>query len=110
MAEEIKTKNNFDNVQPGMYIRVWQTVREGDKERVQPFEGLVIARKHGREDGATVTVRGILSGVGIEKIYPIYAPSVNKVEILEKRKVRRAKLYFVRTLPAKKARRKLKVS
>ena len=80
-------------------------------EGTTPFRGLVIARKHGSEAGATFTVRTILAGVGVEKIFPINSPSISKVEILSSpKKVRRAKLYFVRSIPGKKIRQKLGVS
>ena len=74
------------------------------------FEGLVIARKHGKESGATFTVRKVVAGVGVEKIFPIHSPTINKVEILSSpKKIHRSKLYFLRTISKKKARQKLGV-
>ncbi len=75
------------------------------------FEGIVLARKHGTEPGATFTVRAKLADVGVEKVYPIYSPNIKKLEILTipKRKVRRAKLYYLRNLPERKIRQKLGV-
>lgn len=95
-------------IQPGWMVKVYQRIKEGDKERVAPFEGLVIAKKHGKEAGGTFTVRRIISGVGVEKIFPIYSPTIEKVEVLKKAKVRRAKLYYLREKSRKETRKKLK--
>lgn len=76
--------------------------------RTQAFEGLVLAVKHGKEPGATFTVRATLSGVGVEKIFPLYSPAIEKIEILRRSKVRRAKLYFIRTKVAREVRRQLR--
>ncbi len=95
-------------IQPGWLIKVFQKVKEGAKERVAPFEGLVIAKKHGREAGGTFTVRKIISGVGVEKIFPIYSPTIEKIEIIKKARVRRAKLYYLRKKSKKETRRKIK--
>src|SRR3990167_6194808 len=95
---------------PGHTVRVWQKIKEGDKVRLQSFEGLVIARRHGREPGATLTVRRVASGVGTEKTFPLYSPLIDKVEILKQAKVRRAKLYYVRTKSRRDIRRKVKQS
>lgn len=84
------------NVKPGDIVRIYQKVKEGGKERTQIFEGIVIARKHGKEIGATITVRKEVSGIGVEKIFPIHSPTIEKVEILKHQKVRRAKLYYLR--------------
>ena len=89
-------------------IKVFQKVKEGGKERVAPFEGMVIAKKHGNEPGATFTVRRIISGIGVEKIFPLHSPRIEKIEIIKKAKVRRAKLYYLRTKSRKETRRKIK--
>lgn len=94
------------DVKPGYTIRVHQKIQEKDKQRIQVFEGLVIARKHGREPGATATVRKIVQGIGVERIFPIYSPMISKVEIVKRSKVRRAKLYYMRNLTGKAARLK----
>jgi len=100
-----------DKIKPGAKVRVWEKIKEGDKERLSRFEGLVLARKHGSEPGATFTVRTVISAVGVEKVYPIHSPTIDKVEILSApQKVRRAKLYFVRGLSRKATRKKLGVS
>src|SRR3989344_6777302 len=77
----------------GDTVRVWQKIIEKEKTRLQADEGLVIARKHGGEAGATFTVRSTVSGVGLEKIFPLYSPMIERVEILRQAKTRRAKLY-----------------
>ena len=82
----------------GYTVRVHQKIKEGDKERVQIFEGLVIARKGGTGVNATFTVRKIASGVGVERIYPLHSPNVIKVEVVKSPEVRHAKLYYVRGL------------
>jgi|SRR3989344_1273962 len=89
---------------PGYTVKVYQKIKEGNKERLQAFEGLVIARKHGSEPGATITVRRYLKGYGVEKIFPVHSPSIEKVEVIKKGKVRRAKLYYLRGLTGKSAR------
>ena len=98
----------LSQIKSGATIRVWEAIKEGEKERLSKFEGLVLARKHGNEPGATFTVRTTLGGVGVEKVYPIHSPRIKKVEILSSpRKVRRAKLYYVRELSKRQIRQKL---
>lgn len=94
--------------QPGWTIKVFQKIKEGEKERVAPFEGIVIAKKHGNEAGGTFTVRKIISGIGVEKIFPVHSPTIEKIEIIKKAKVRRAKLYYLRQKSRKETRRKIK--
>lgn len=94
--------------QPGWIIKVFQKIKEGGKERVTPFEGIVIAKKHGNEPGATFTVRRVISGVGVEKIFPLHSPTIEKIEIIKKARVRRAKLYYLRKKSRKETRRKIK--
>jgi large subunit ribosomal protein L19 len=97
-------------IKPGSRVRVWEKIKEGDKERQSSFSGIVIARKHGNEAGATFTVRSVIREIGVEKIYPIHSPVITKVEILgSPKKVHRAKLYYLRKLSSKKAAEKLKV-
>lgn len=80
----------------GNTVKVHQRIKEGGKERVQVFEGLVIARKGGIGVNATFTVRKIASGVGVERIYPIHSPNIVKLEVVKPTAVRRAKIYYVR--------------
>ena|SRR3989338_7594239 len=92
----------YPAVQPGTLIRVHQKIKETtpkgeEKERVQVFEGTVLARRHGSEPGATITVRKISEGIGVEKIYPLHMPSITKIDVKKRYRVRRAKLNFLRT-------------
>ncbi len=82
----------------GYTVKVHQRIKEGAKERVQIFEGLVIARKGGTGTNATFTVRKIASGVGVERIYPLHSPNIVKLEVVKPTDVRKAKLYYVRGL------------
>lgn len=109
LAEFNKTglRSDFINIQPGMQIKVHEKIKEGDRERIQVFEGIVLAKKHGKGISATITVRNIVSGVGVEKIWPIHSPKISKIEIIKTPKVRRAKLYFLKNLSPKKTRKKL---
>lgn len=95
-------------VKAGDTVRVHQKIQERGKTRLQVFEGLVIAVKHGTEPGATMTVRATLSGVGVEKIFPLYSPLIDKIEIVRRSKVRRAKLYYIRDKVAREIRRQLR--
>ncbi|MEK7554887.1 MAG: 50S ribosomal protein L19 [Patescibacteria group bacterium] len=95
-------------VKPGATVRVFEKVIEGDKSRTSQFEGLVLARKHGSEPGASFTVRATVAGVGVEKVFPIHSTLIEKVEILSSpRKVSRAKLYYIRGLSRKGVRQKI---
>lgn len=98
------------DVRPGDSVRVTQKIKEGDKTRLQAFEGLVIARKHGTEPGATFTVRKAAGGYGIERIFPLYSPVIEKIEIVRRGHARRAKLYYIRKKAAHEARRKMRQS
>ena len=98
------------DLRPGDTVRVFQKIEEKGKYRIQSFEGLVLARKHGREAGATFTVRRVASGVGVEKIFPLYSPMIDRIEIVKRAQVRRAKLYYIRDKVAREARRQLRRS
>jgi large subunit ribosomal protein L19 len=95
-------------IKAGDIVRVHQKIKEKGKVRIQIYEGLVLARKHGTEAGATFTVRATLSGVGVEKIFPLYSPSIDKIEIVRRSQMRRAKLYYVRDQYAREMRRTLR--
>ena len=93
----------------GDVVRVWNKIKENDgKIRLQAFEGMVLARKHGTEAGGTYTVRRIASGVGVEKIFPLYSPMIDKIELVKRSTVRRSKLYYVREKAVRDVRRKMK--
>jgi large subunit ribosomal protein L19 len=96
------------NFRPGDIVKVWQKIKEGDKTRLQAFEGLVIARKHGNGPGATFTVRKMVGDVGVERIFPLYSPNIEKIDTISRSKVRRAKLYYIREKAAKVIRKKMK--
>jgi large subunit ribosomal protein L19 len=95
-------------VRPGDTVRVMQKITEKGKTRLQLFEGLVLAVKHGTEPGATFTVRKVASGVGVEKTFPLYSPMIDKIEIVKRTKVRRAKLYYIREKASKEIRRAMR--
>ncbi len=94
----------------GDTVKVWNKIIENDgKVRLQAFEGMVLARKHGTETGATFTVRKVTSGVGVERVYPLFSSSIDKIEITRTNRTRRSKLYYVRDKALRDVRRKLKV-
>ena len=99
-------KTDLPDIRPGDTVLVHQKIKEGNKERIQIFEGVVIARKHGKGINATITVRKVVDGVGVERILPIHSPSIAKIEVVRSGKIRRSKLYFLRE--AKGNRGKLK--
>jgi large subunit ribosomal protein L19 len=101
-------RKNLD-IHTGDLVRVWQKIEEAKgKFRLQAFEGLVLAHKHGSEAGATFTVRKVIDGIGVERIFPLYSPMIDEIELVRRSKVRRAKLYFVREQAAKEIRRKMR--
>jgi len=101
--------NKFLDIKTGWAIKVFQKIKEGEKTRTQAFEGMVIARKHGSTASGTITVRKVTGGIGIEKVFPIYLPTIEKVEIVKKSKVRRAKIYYLRDKTAKEIRKKVRL-
>jgi large subunit ribosomal protein L19 len=107
---DMEKRKNLD-LRVGDTVRVYQKIEEEKgKYRVQLFEGLVLARKHGAEAGATFTVRRVASGVGVEKIFPLYSPMIDKIEVVKRSRVRRAKLYYIREKVSREARRQLRRS
>ncbi len=96
------------DITSGDTVKVYQKVKEGEKFRTQIFEGLVISRSHGSEAGATITVRKVSGGIGVERIFPLHLPAIEKIELVKKSKVRRAKLYYIREKSAKETRKKLR--
>lgn len=106
-VEDKKSKKEDKNIEtselkPGMTIRVYQKIKElnikgEEKERVQYFEGMIIAKKHGKETGGTITVRKVSDGVGVEKIFPLNLPTIEKIVVKKQAKVKRAKLNFLKT-------------
>ena len=96
------------DIRAGDTVRVHQKIKEGEKTRLQVFEGLVLARKHGSEVGGTFTVRKVASGVGVERIFPLYSPAIDKIDLVKRVKVRRAKLYHIRDKATKEISRELR--
>ena len=97
-------------IRAGDTVKVWQKIQEKGKTRLQLFEGLVLAVKHGKEPGGTFTVRKVASGVGVEKVFPIYSPMIDKIEVVKRSKVRQSKLYHIRKKAAKEIRRQMRNS
>lgn len=95
-------------IRAGDTVRVWVKIQEKGKTRLQAFEGLVLARKHGNEAGATFTVRKVASGVGVERIFPLFSPIIDRIEIIKRSRVRRSKLYFIREKVAREIRRQMR--
>ena len=100
-------RKNLD-IRSGDTVRVWIKIQEGDKVRSQAFEGMVLAKKHGKEAGSTFTVRRVIDGIGVERIFPLYASVIDRIEILKRAEVRRAKLYYIRDKAVKELRRNMK--
>lgn len=105
VEQEDRKKLDF---KAGDTVRVWNKILEKGKTRLQAFEGLVLCRKHGSESGATFTVRKVSSGVGVERIFPLYSPNIDKIEIIRQSKTRRSKLYYIRTKAVKEVKKRLK--
>ena len=101
--EKLSTRNDHPEFRTGDTIKVHFKIKEGEKERIQAFEGVCIARKNGG-NRETITVRKISFTVGVERIFPLSSPRIDKIEVLQRGKVRRAKLYYLRDLSGKKAR------
>ena len=109
-------KAKTPDFQAGDIVKVYQKVKEQDpsgksgqvKERIQIFEGVLLAKKHGKGVSGTITVRKISQGIGVERVFPLHSPLVEKIEVIRKTKVRHGKLYYLRSLKGKKARLKAK--
>ena len=98
-------------IKPGATVKVFERMKEGDKERITQFQGLVLARKHGSEPGATFTVRTTLGGVGVEKVFPVHSPKITKIEVLSSpKKVQRSKLYYLRSRSRKEIREQTQIT
>lgn len=105
VEEEYKeARGKFPEFHSGDTVNVHVKIREGSKERVQQFQGTVIQKKHPNTNGETFTVRKVSNGIGIERIFPLVSPSIDKIEVLRKGKVRRARLFYLRGRQGKAAR------
>jgi large subunit ribosomal protein L19 len=107
--ENNERRNNLPAFKAGDTINVHVRIKEGNKERVQQFQGTVIQRKNPNTNGETFTVRKISNGIGTERIFPVLSPSIEKIEVLKKGSVRRARLYYLRGKQGKAARIKEKL-
>ena len=101
-------KAGSPDIRPGDTVKIHQKIKEKDKERIQTFEGLVLTRKHGKGLFSMITVRKMVAGVGVEKTFPTHSPIIDKIELVKRGKVRRAKLYYMREAKGRKARLKHK--
>lgn len=105
---QIQLKKELPDIRSGDTVKVYQKIKDKDKERTQIFEGQVLARKHGQGITSTITVRKVIAGIGVERIFPIHSPTIEKIEVVKQGKTRRAKLYYLRKAKGKKARLKKK--
>jgi large subunit ribosomal protein L19 len=103
MLQKEQMRTDIPDFRPGDTIRVHARITEGDKERIQVFQGVVIRKRKGTTD-ATFTVRKVSYGIGVERIFPSHSPTIDRVEIVTRGRVRRAKLYYLRKLRGKAAR------
>lgn len=106
---KIEERKRID-VKAGDTVKVTLKIEDKGKTRLQAFEGLVLARKHGTTAGATITVRKVSNGVGVERIFPLYSPSIEKIEIIKRSETRRSKLYFIREKAAKEIRKRMRMA
>ncbi len=106
--EKAQLRTDLPKVRPGDTVRVHQKIKEGGKERIAAFEGMVLACKHGSGMTATFTVRKVIDGIGVERVFPLHLPTISKIDVLRHSKVRRAKLYYIREKAAREIRRKMK--
>lgn len=110
---ELFNQNNsgqspYPDLKTGWTVKVYQKIKEGDKSRVQAFEGIITARKHGNEPGGTITVRKVSGGFGVEKTFPLRLPTITKIEVVKKAATRKSKLYYLRDKSARETRKKMK--
>ncbi|EKE21158.1 MAG: 50S ribosomal protein L19 [uncultured bacterium] len=101
-----RKSKNYPEFKTGDIVKVHRRIKEGEKERVQIFEGIIIAKKGGQSSSPTITVRKVSSGVGVELVLPVYSPSIDTIEVVKRAKVKRAKLYYIRDKSAKSLRLK----
>ena len=103
-------RNKFPNFEPGDTIVVYIRIKEGKKERVQQFQGVVIQRRHPNTHGETFTVRKISEGIGVERIFPLLSPSIEKIELKQQGIVRRARLFYLQGIQGKAAKIKARIT
>jgi len=104
-------QKTLEQIKPGALVTVTESIKDGEKERISNFKGLILARKHGKQNGATFIVRSIVDGVAVEKVYPINSPIIKTVKVHSAPKnVKKSKLYFARGISKKKMQKRLGVS
>lgn len=101
-------KADMPHLKPGDTVKIYQSIKEGEKQRVQMYQGLVIKKSSGSGVGKTFTVRKVVGEIGVEKIFPLHSPTITKIEVMKHSRVRRAKLYYMRKRSGKEARMKEK--
>jgi len=104
----VEARKNLD-MRTGDTVRVGQKIQEKGKTRIQNFEGIVLARKHGSEQGATFIVRRVVNGMGVEKIFPLFSPIIDNIEIIKRGKTRRSKIYYIRDKAAKEISKRMRM-
>ncbi len=109
MSTHVQESTHIPVIQAGDTVKVYQKIIEGGKERIQIFEGIVIARHKDTDISATFTVRKVSNGVGVERVFPLYSPNIAQIEVVKHNKVRRAKLYYLRAAIGKKYRLKERI-
>lgn len=107
MLELEQMRGDIPDFKPGDTVKVYARIKEGEKERIQLFQGVVIRKRKGNT-GATFTVRKVSYGIGVERIFPLHSPNIDKVEVVSRGKVRRSRLYYLRNLRGRAARIKEK--
>ena len=107
MLEMEQMRGDIPDFKPGDTVKVYARIKEGEKERIQVFQGVVIRKRKGNT-GATFTVRKVSYGIGVERIFPLHSPNIDKVEVVSRGKVRRSRLYYLRNLRGRAARIKEK--
>lgn len=108
-AEQGEKRNSYPSFKAGDTVNVHVKIKEGNKERIQQFQGTVIQRRHPNTNGETFTVRKVSNGIGIERIFPILSPNIEKIDVVRLGKVRRARLYYLKGRQGKAARIKEKL-
>ena len=104
----IEERKKLD-IRAGDTVRVWQKIEEDKgRFRLQAFEGIIMSSKHGKEAGASFTVRKVIDGIGVERTFPLFSPMIDEIERISRSKVRRSKLYFIRRKASKEIRRKMR--
>jgi large subunit ribosomal protein L19 len=107
MLEMEQMRGDIPDFKPGDTVKVHARIKEGEKERIQIFQGVVIRKRKGKT-GATFTVRKVSYGIGVERIFPVHSPNIDKIEVVSRGKVRRSRLYYLRNLRGRAARIKEK--